>query len=228
VNDAYVILIRAFNEDPVRLDLPTAGIQAYTRSVERNPAFLFHEDLFYGYFGAVPLVEAPPLSTEPVTEATIHYSWWGLGGDPLEYNVRVSDADSAPRIEITMLRGPSAPESLPQAPTEQIQALPSQFTDLIPIAHVLQILRCTDNYSDWTVQFRFSDGSQLSAFTNGSNFIPSGGPWQVEISGQTYVQMSTRFAQAIFEFVTGLGLPLGQPAAMACFPVPVFTQVYGE
>ena len=227
-NAAYVILIQAANEYPLRQDLPSAGIQEFRRSIEENPAYLFHEDLFYGYFGSVTLVEAPPVSTQPISEVTIHYTWSGLGGDALEYNVSVAHGDSTPRVEITTIRGPSVTDPTPNVRAESIQILASALTNLVPIPGGLTIVRCTDNYPDWTVQLRFADGSEVSAFTNGSNFLPFGGPWQVEISGRTYVQLSTGFAETLYELVTDIELPIGQPAAMACFPVPVFTQVYGE
>ena len=227
-NAAYVYLVQAANQEPLRQDLPRAGVEAFRRSAEDNPAFLFHEDLFYGYFGSIPLVEAPPLSSQPIAEAIIHYSWWGLGPDPIEYNVRVADADSTPQVEVTTIEGPSRSPSAPDVRPEAVQTLAAALTDLIPVAHRLTIVRCTDNYPDWTVQLRFADGSEVRLFTNGSNFLPFGGPWQAEISGAMYVQLSTTFAQALYELVTELQLPIGEPAAMACFPVPVFTQVYGE
>lgn len=227
-NAAYIMALQAAEQDPLSEDLPAAGIEAFERTVQENPAFLFHEDLFYAYFGVIPLVEAPPVSAQSISEATIHYTWWGLGGDELEYNVTVTQGDSTPRVEVTTIHGPRIPSAAPSLGVETIQALAPALTDLIPAPGGLAILRCTDNNPDWDLRLHFADGSIVTATTNGSNFFPFGGPWQVEISGQPYVQISSALAKAVYELVTQMQLPLGQPAAMSCFPVPVFDQVYGE
>jgi hypothetical protein len=223
-HEAYDYLVGAeYGQGP-----PQAGIEAFRRAVEANPAFLFHEDLFYGYLGSIPLVEPPPVANEHITSVAIHYSWEGLGSEPIEYFLRIADADSRPRIETTFVKGvpPSNPPS--ELNPDAVQPLALALTDLIPISQALSLVNCTDNYPDWSVDLVFADGSVVELVTNGSNILTLGGPWQATISGSNYVQLSSSFAEALYLLVMGLDLPLGEPAAMFCFPAPIFTTVFGE
>jgi hypothetical protein len=52
--------------------------------------------------------------------------------------------------------------------------------------------------------------------TNDSNLVGIGGPWQVDIDDQSYMQYSSAFSSAIVDLLDALQLPLGETAAMGC------------
>jgi hypothetical protein len=52
--------------------------------------------------------------------------------------------------------------------------------------------------------------------TNNSNVVGIGGPWQIEIDDQHYMQYSGAFSGAVIELLEALDLPLGETAAMGC------------
>jgi len=208
-------------------NLPQAGIEAFERAIRANPAFLFHEDLFYAYIGTVPLAQAPPIASQSLESVEIRYAWGGLG-ESVRYSLRIENADSSPKVYILDFEGPSGSHVLPQVPADVVQGLASSLTDLIPIPDAYTLVNCTDNLPDWTVTLHFRDGDVLTLVTKGSNMISLGGPWQVKLAGEWYIQLSSDFALAMYNLTDTLKLPLGQPAGMFCAPVPVFTAIFGE
>ena len=69
-------------------------------------------------------------------------------------------------------------------------------------------------YPDWYVLLTFEDGTQLALVTNESNFLFYGGPWQVTIDEQMYMQYSPDFLIAVLELVEALQLPEGFPSVI--------------
>lgn len=207
--------------------LPNEGIEDYRRAVEANPAFIFHDDLFYGYFGAIQVAEAPPVADQPITSLKVHYSWGGLGSGPIEYFISIANAQSQPQTEITFEEGQHQSDPLVQLEPSDVQALAQSLTDFVPVPQMSTLLICTDNYPDWTVELTFLDGSTISLVTNGSNLLGIGGPWQATIDGSLYMQISSAFANALGQLITTMEMPLGEPAAMFCFQVPVIQTIFG-
>jgi len=78
------------------------------------------------------------------------------------------------------------------------------------------LIVCYDNYPDWSVVLTYADGTEIELVTNGSNVFNAGGPWQVTIDAQNYMQYSTIFMIALAEVVEVMDLPWGQPAGMYC------------
>ena len=220
---AYQLLVASGYSE----NLPVEGIEDFRRIVEVNPAFMFHNDLFYGYFGAIEISELPPVAKQPIASVDIHYTWGGLGSDPIEYFITITDVQSQPQIEITNIEGQAPSNPIIQVETSDVQTLALSLTDFVPIPQYSTLVTCTDNYPDWDVEIVFTDGSTISLVTEGSNILWFGGPWQTTIDGSAYMQLSSDFAFALGQLITTMEMPLGQPAAMFCFQEPIIQTVFG-
>lgn len=100
--------------------------------------------------------------------------------------------------------------------TNLIDNLSIAFEDLWPIESQFTNIPCTDNLPNWSVNITFDDDTNVIMETNGSNFLRSGGPWQIEIDGQNYLQYSIDFIAALVDIIEGLDMPWGEPMAQYC------------
>ncbi|KAA3642274.1 MAG: hypothetical protein DWQ07_24885 [Chloroflexi bacterium] len=230
----WVVLALAYVE---RLEedqaLPQEAINAYLEGIRLNPALALRTQVFYAYFGTVNgLVDAPPTFAQNIVAIELQYDWNGLG-NPAAYQVSITDANTTPVVTGEISGGEpllqsgegdaaDPPPETPVLPTTvdpgAVQALVLTLTDFWPVAQRFNVFACNDNFPDWSLTLTFEDGSTLELVTEGSNFLPAGGPWQVEIDGQAYVQLSESFSNAMNDLMVALGLPLGQPLSMSCFP----------
>jgi hypothetical protein len=190
---------------------PVEGQMAAARSVYLNPAYALTTPVLFPYFGLPNFVEAPPIAQQPLTEVQLLYYWSGMGSDTY-YDVTISAADSEPLASGTFNEQPyrSSP------PSAVVQGLGAALTDLVPIERPLTLTICANNYPDWTVTLTYQNGAQLKMVTNLSNALGYGGPWQVAIDGQNYMQYSPAFLFALLDLLDALELPLGQPASVNC------------
>ena len=208
--------------------LPEPAKEAFLEAISRNYGFAVTVPLFYLYFGEFSLVELPPFARQEVTMVKMDYTWVGEG-DPVNYSVRIEQADTKPVVSATIM-----PESfaanldLEGLDKGKVQALGLALTDLLPIESQFEYIVCTDNYPDWSISLTFKDGTQLNLTNSGSNFIFIGGPWQTKIDGQNYFQFSFEFAQAIFDLCKALGLPFGEPAGMFCGGDTLFDKAFPD
>jgi hypothetical protein len=205
-------------------EYPSEAIEAYQTAVTTNPVLALLVGLF-DYSRIVPLVSPPTLGE--IVAVTIHYDYGGMG-NTTSWNVTITQANTQPVVRgsfevFNSYFDESAPEPTPEVTRlddtidpELIQALAPALRDLLPIAETFSTTPCWDNYPDWTVTLTFDDDSELVLRTNNSNFFYVGGPWQVTIDEQSYVQMSFAFVQALLAMTDVLELPLGTTAAMGC------------
>jgi hypothetical protein len=144
----------------------------------------------------------------------------GLGVSQI--NVAIEQANTRPKMTFTKVPrfSKTVPAgtvtSLTDQDKQRIQTLASALTDLLPIKNKFELTPCSDNYPNWAVKLTFADKTILRLATD-SNFLSTGGPWFTEIKDQNYIQFSPAFAKVLGELCTSLGLPTGQPVAMACF-----------
>jgi len=197
--------------------LSEAAQHAFAQAVGGNPGFALEIPLVYYYFGAVTMVPPPAFAQQEITDAKIDYSWQGLGDD-VAYTLQIDQADTQPVVTSAY----SAALTIDKA---TVQALAPALSDLLPVGSKFQLQPCYDNYPTWSVTLTFADGT-VAKLTTDSNFLYIGGPWFTEIDGQAYMQVSPAFAQAIGQLIESLGLPLGQPAGMACMPRPVLDAAF--
>jgi hypothetical protein len=205
-----------------------AGQEAYLTAVYLNPAYSLANALLAGYFASYPLVEAPPLTEQALTSATIMYSYSGIGYTG-GYTLNITSDDAGAHVtgsgheedtlssEETVVRDYSVDQTLEN---EVINTLGEALTDLIPVENEMELLSCFDNYPDWEVTLTYADGTRISSRTNGSNVLGGGGPWQVIIEDQRYVQMSPALIEAVAHIHETLELPWGGTAAMNCHGAP--------
>ncbi|MBZ0275069.1 MAG: hypothetical protein K8I60_02920 [Anaerolineae bacterium] len=214
---------RAGNED-----IPEIGKTAFIHAIGENPVLAFWLPMLVTYYGAFPLVESP-FADQALVTANIHYEWNGMG-EAVGYTLLISNGDDQPTVSGRLTLGsgmlfPATPET-PEGPrdskisgsvtVEQVQSLGAALTDMMPTAQQFSSQPCWDNYPDWVVTLTYADGTMITLQTNGSNVIGVGGPWQVNIDGQDYMQYSSAFLLALLDVTDALGLPLGQPMASGC------------
>lgn len=197
-----------------------------TRIAAENPALLLDINLIAAYYNAADLVAPPSFADQPITSVSLHYSFGGLGNS-LDYTVKITHADDKPVVTGDVENTGDSYSATPEATTEPLtlpdtvdsnvaQALAPALQDLLPTGELFSMTPCWDYYPDWTVILSFADGTVVSMVTQASNVIGIGGPWQVEIDGQTYMQYSGAFSQAVVDLLDALELPLGTTAAMGC------------
>lgn len=201
--------------------LPEAAKDAFSQAVSRNFGFALATPLFYYYFGSTSLVETPPAAQQEITDISIKYNWVGLG-DPVKYALTVRQANTAPVLTVTPEISPSLHTDVDR---QLLQALAPALTDLLPVGSGFTLSPCTDNYIDWDVTLTFADSTTIHLTTD-SNFLYFGGPWFTAMDDQTYIQLSPAFPRALYELVSALGLPIGEPAGMTCFGDSVFDKAF--
>jgi hypothetical protein len=218
---AYVYYLD--EEEPI----PDAGKEAYLAAISGNPALLYKSPLFFGYFNQSHLVDPPPIAWQPVRTAFLRYSFGGIGYTA-NAQIVIRNADSVPlalgRItddywdyETQEPAGRSDQVST-QLSVDVVQALGKALSDLVPIDYEFSTIGCYDYYPNWKVMLQYVDGTVLHISPNGSNLLGGGGPWQVTIDGQAYMQASGAFPIALSKIVERLDMPGGATAAIACFP----------
>lgn len=202
-------------------DASEEEIALFQALVEANPALALRIDMISRYFNITALVAPPEFADQPIVSLNLTYTFAGLGPSN-DYDVSITDADGEPQVsgavEIRTGSEDDEPLTLPETVDNAvIQAFGPALSDLLPIEEQFSAVPCLDYYPDWTVELTFEDGTALTLVTNQSNVIGIGGPWQVEIDGQHYMQYSGAIITAVVELLEALELPLGTTGGMSCF-----------
>jgi len=205
--------------------VPASGQQAYLNAVSGNPVLALKSWLMFGDFGTGSLVEAPPIAGQPIKTVLLEYTFAGISYQA-DVTVIITDADTLPSVyghlyEYSDFReeGEEPVISHDLSGTVDpalVQALGAALTDLVPIETQFSAIGCYDYYPEWSVLLVYEDGTTLNLATNGTNFLGGGGPWQVKIDGQDYMQVSVAISTALSPIASALGIPGGTTAAMSC------------
>lgn len=210
--------------------IPNEGKAAFIQSVSRNSAFAFKMPLFYSYFGGFELVASPPFVKQPITAMTIDYHWGGIGEPPeITYHIEITQAhltEEKIKVIIKAQPGEMIDHVINVISPTLIQAIRSELIDFLPVRSPIELETCTDNSPEWRVNLTFLDGTQLTLNTYNSNMFKTGGPWQTQINGQNYLQFSPALLKAFINLFSAFNLQLGQPWAMFCDRVDVFSLAY--
>jgi hypothetical protein len=237
---------------------PANGKRALQNALSLNPAVAVNEYLldgyqtiitkapFYGDYGYLRFVKAPPFASQPITQAEIQFVWDGGEEEPvqkIEYTITIAEADSKyPLVTGTLKtrrkKGVYGQYSTPIANDGSIrgtidpaliQALGPSLVDLIPVNNLVRYADCVLNHPDWHVKLNFKDGTQLEMVTNKSTLYFSGGPWQTTIAGQKYIQFGTTFLSALESITDALKMPHGTISIPPlCDRNNIFDHLYGE
>jgi hypothetical protein len=214
---AYADAIRSQANIPSQV-----GLDAFRKSISRNYGFALKNPVFDYYFGTIQMVNNPQMVKQEITKVEIQYSWYGLG-DPgaISYSASIDQADTSPVVSTsTEMKNNHA-----NLDKETVQELAQGLDNLLPINTGVPLVYCTDNFPEWSVVITFADGSKLDLETS-SNFLYFGGPWQVQIGGQTYIQYSDAFARRLKHLIEELQLPIGEPEGMYCNGEGVFENAF--
>lgn len=219
-NDALALAAARGEDEPASDE----EIELFHKLVAANPALALRIDMIAHYFNASALVTPPEFADQPIISLHLTYTFSGLGPSN-DYDVTIADADSEPQVsgtaEIRTGGEDDEPLTLPDTvDSEFVQAFGAALSDLLPIEEQFSAVPCLDYYPDWSVELTFADGTQVTLVTNDSNVIGIGGPWQVEIDGQNYMQYSGAMIEAVAELFEALELPLGTTGGMSCFGAP--------
>ena len=188
------------------------GQLAWANAVSQNTAYAFTKQLFVGYLAAPDAIAAPPFASERLSRVAIQYQWHGMG-KRVEYSVTIAVADEVAEVSGLV-------DGMPYSGTlevDAVQALSGALTGLLPVSRTSQIIVCTDSYPNWNINLAYQNGRLVQLTTSGSNLYRGGGPWWVAIDSQLYVQPSSTLLYAVHHIVDVLGLPVGEPAATACY-----------
>jgi hypothetical protein len=199
-------------------------IELFHSLVEANPALALRIDMIARYFNVSTLVAPPDFAEQPIVSLHLTYTFSGLGPSN-DYDVTITDVNGEPQVsgavEIRTGGEDDEPLTLPETVNSEIvQAFGAALSDLLPIEEQFSAVPCLDYYPDWTVELTFEDGTDVTLVTNDSNVIGIGGPWQVEIDGQNYMQYSGAIITAVVDLFEALELPLGTTGGMSCFGAP--------
>lgn len=204
--------------------IPEMGKETYLAAISQNPALLLLNPMFFGYLDEYPLVDPPPFTNQPVVTAMLQYNFGGIGYLS-NFTILITNASTSPTVKIFGEEfnsfaedGVSQRDLSYNGPIsyQLAQGLGRGLTDLVPVDTRFHVIGCFDYYPNWDVILTFADGTSLHVLTNGSNLFDGGGPWQVAIDGQDYVQASGAFANAVGAITEELDLPGGATAAMSC------------
>jgi hypothetical protein len=218
---AYAYAVRLNDGEEV----PQIAKNAFGKAIAGNIGFALSTPLFYRYYyDNFTIVDAPNIADQEITDVQIVYTWGGMG-DQIEYTIDISQADMEPLVNLKNTT-PATLSAKTNVSKETVQALGKSLINLVPINSQFSLTTCYDNYPDWKMTLTLQDGSTVELGTNESNMIYIGGPWQVNIDGQDYVQFSIEFVKAIDALIQELGLPYGEPMAMTCNISEVFEQAY--
>jgi hypothetical protein len=221
----WAVLVAAYaerqqGEEPA----PDAARGAWAEVAAQNPALLFAPRLFFAQSWAAPLVAAPPVAQQPVTGLDIDYTWSGLG-DPVAYSIRIRNGDHVPEVTVTARAGVTTTPPVTIA-TSLVQAVGAALTDFLPVTGSVALAPCLDNMPDWQMEITLADGSTLPLQTHASNFYYLGGPWQLRLGGQTYLQYSAALPNALADLLQAIKLPVGEPAGMYCHEIDPLAQAF--
>jgi hypothetical protein len=210
-------------EETVPVPLP--GRRAYLHAVSGNPALALKNWLVFGDFGTGILAEAPPITHQPVESILLQYTFGGIGYQS-DVTVIITDANTTPTVYGHIYENNGFVEEGEDPITNRdlsgtldpalAQALGAALTDLVPIDTQFHAIGCYDYYPEWTVLLVYEDGTILSLATNGTNFLGGGGPWQINVDGQDYMQVSGAIPNALGPIADALEVPAGATAAMSC------------
>lgn len=207
--------------------MPDIAKNAFGKAISDNIGFALSTPLFYRYYyDNFTIVETPDILKQNITKVHIEYKWGGMG-DQIEYTIDINQADTDPTVTLKNLTPITLKENTKaKVNTKTVQALGNSLINLIPINSQFPLTVCYDNYPNWAATLTLADGSKVELNTNESNMIYIGGPWQVNIEGQNYIQFSLEFIKTIDTLIQEIGLPYGQPMAMTCSGSDVFEQAY--
>lgn len=198
---------------------PTEAVYAFGQAVAANPAFAFvssysSPSLYAYYMNALPLVEPPPVVQQPVTAVEIQFEQ--IFHVPYaQYELHIENADASPVVtgQITRWRydeGSETEETEEIGGTLSVTAVQNlggaALSDLLPVDRSFRMGPGIGYAVDWQVALTFADSSTLLLINDGT-LLFAGAPWFVEIDGQTYMQYSTDFPDALLIVTAALDLP---------------------
>jgi len=198
------------------------GLAAFENALRTNYGYALSDPIFYAYFGEVIMVGNPKFADQEIREINISYNWGGLGDFPSDgYSFSIINANTKPIIESKS----SIIDTNVILNKDMVQDLRLGLINFLPIKSEISIVPCTDNFPSWLVVIVFMDGTELT-LTAHSNFLTSGGPWEMTMDGQTYIQFSSELLEKIVQLMDAIGLPLGVPDGMYCERDTVFEKAF--
>ncbi|RMG79427.1 MAG: hypothetical protein D6712_19680 [Chloroflexi bacterium] len=207
--------------------IPPRAIEAYSAAMQANPALALNIDIFISGLSNTPVIAPPNFTESGLARAVIHYdfpngTFFDIVITPAEEGYRVvGESERAPLPDEYVVDENGEPIDFSDTYDTIIDAalvdsLSSSLVNLVPIDQTFTDQPCWHFYHDWRAELTFNDGTTIEMGTYDSNLYYIGGPWQVKIGEQIYVQMSADFISALLDIVDAVELPLGFVMSGGC------------
>jgi hypothetical protein len=224
----WAILALAYSQDAdSREELPSLARDAYSSAILRNSAIAFSLPIYTDFLSRLTPIIDTPLSPEVELQGmTLSYYYAGEG-EQVDYQVTLENITS--RVAVS---GRSTVVSVPHeggSPEESVQLLNERVIDarifetfndalynFVPIEKQFAGNICRNFTVEWELVLQYTDGTELQISTYGSQVIPSGGPWQMIIDDQAYIQVDLSLFWAVRAITAALQLPEGYPMSFDC------------
>lgn len=193
--------------------IPDVGYRAYLKAINDNPAYMLISVLFYGYMRRGKLVKAPPFTDTPLKSAMFSYSGHGWYAETELFIIR--NQGGVPLVSSTTFDSYSYPQHPAPGHIDRhgtldpdlVRGLGQSLTDLIPIGTEFGGYECSDYYPVTSLLMVYQDGTTIYATTHGNAGLGGGGPWELTLDGQPYIQASDALPAAVDQINAALKIP---------------------
>lgn len=209
------------------INFPEQARLAYQQAVVRNPAIALARPIYDGFFLRLDSVIDLPVSLKAaLSSISLSYHYAGEG-DLVNYAVTIKQVErafvasgnglvvSAPHEGGDSTKAALAWENV-TIPDEVLLSFNNSLYNLVPTANPIEAPICHNFIVQWQASVTYADGTELLLSTYGSQISPAGGPWQVLINDQYYVQVDLSLFWMIRNITEELQLPEGFPMYLDC------------
>lgn len=207
-------------------DLTEYASFAYQQAILENPAIALVQPVYETFSSRLEAIISPPLlSDDELSAIHLYYNYSGEG-DLATYNIVIEKRDNtflanggSTVISTTHEEGEptEVQEILEDFPVsnELVFSIDDSLQNLIPINTPVEARICENFTVEWEMTLVYGK-TELLLSTYGSQISPAGGPWQVLVDEQVYLQVDFSLFWKVRELTYTLQLPEGFPMFMQC------------
>lgn len=186
--------------------LPKPCLDAYQAVLAANPAFALAHGVVESYWGRSFASAPPGVATHALEGVGIDYRFSTLGR-LTTWGVSATNLTTEPNVWVTGAH--PAGVLWTQDLADGLARLRTGLAGFVPIDAPIFAVACTDLYPNFVVTLTFDNGETVALSNHDSNVFGVGGPWQMTIGDQGYVQVGPYLSDALTVIVDALKLPVG-------------------